>query len=58
MNCVEAPEARTSQVRRRVEKRIVEAKQTQTLEHAPRAAEGGCSLRTHRPDDLDSSERA
>ncbi len=58
MDCVEAPKARTVELRRRVEERIIEAKQVQTLEHASRAREGGCALRTHCPDDLDSSKRA
>ena len=41
MDRVEAPQARTVELRRHVEKRIIEAKQAQSLEHASRAGEGG-----------------
>jgi hypothetical protein len=58
VDCVEAPKARTVELRRRVEKRIVEAKQVQTLEHASRAVERRGALRTHCSDDLDSGKRA
>jgi hypothetical protein len=58
MNRVEAPKGWTVQLRRRVEKRIVEAKEVQTTEHTARAGERRFALRAHCADDLDSSQRA
>jgi hypothetical protein len=57
MDRVEAPKVRTVQLRRRVEKPIVKAKQVHTLEHATRAGERGAALRTHCADNLDSGKR-
>lgn len=56
MNRVEAPKARTVELRSRVEKRVVQAKHVETLKETSRARKRRCSLRSHCPDDLNTSE--